>query len=268
MASVKKTALSKFVYDFKRFLPLLQNLVSRDFKVKYRRSFLGVAWSVLNPLFTMLVLTSVFSVLLKLQIENFATFYIIGSTLWNFFSEATSNSMSSVVSAAPLIKKVYIPKYMFPIEKCLFSLVNFFFSMIAAIAVMLIQGVYPTFTALLFPLPVIYVFVFSCGLSLILSAATVYFRDIVHLYGVLLTLWTYLTPIIYDDKFLTGHKLIETIVHLNPMYHYVTYFRNIMMYNTLPTIADNLICIGFAVFTFLIGALIFNKAQRKFILHI
>lgn len=268
MASTQLKGMNKFIYDFKRYLPLLRNLVSRDFKVKYRRSFLGVAWSVLNPLLTMLVLTSVFKVLLKLQIENFATFYIIGSTLWNFFSESTSSSMSSIVSAAPLIKKVYIPKYMFPLEKCLFSLVNFLFSMIAAVSVMLIQGVYPTFTILLSPLPVIYVFLFSCGLSLILSALTVYFRDIVHLYGVLLTLWTYLTPIIYDDKFLTGHKLIETIVHLNPMYYYVTYFRNVMMYNTLPTFTDNLICIGIALGTLLLGALVFNKAQKKFILHI
>lgn len=268
MNSTKLKGMNKFIYDFKRYLPLLQNLVARDFKVKYRRSFLGIAWSVLNPLLTMLVLTSVFKVLLKLQIENFATFYIIGSTLWNFFSESTSSSMSSIVSAAPLIKKVYIPKYMFPLEKCLFSLVNFLFSMIAAVAVMLIQGVYPTWTTVLFPLPVIYVFIFSCGLSLILSALTVYFRDIVHLYGVLLTLWTYLTPIIYDDKFLSGHKLIETIVHLNPMYHYVTYFRNVVMYNTLPTLTDNLICISIAIGTLLLGTLIFNKAQKRFILHI
>ena len=110
MNSTKLKGMNKFIYDFKRYLPLLQNLVARDFKVKYRRSFLGIAWSVLNPLLTMLVLTSVFKVLLKLQIENFATFYIIGSTLWNFFSESTSSSMSSIVSAAPLIKKVYIPK--------------------------------------------------------------------------------------------------------------------------------------------------------------
>lgn len=262
------TNFNRFVYDLKRFLPLLQNLVLKDFKLKYRRSALGVAWSVLNPLFTMLVLTSVFKVLLKFQIENFATFYIIGSTLWNFFSESTTTSLTSILSAAPLIKKVYIPKYIFPIEKCLFALVNFLFSMIAALAVMLIQGVYPTFTALLFFLPVIYVFIFSCGVSLFLSAATVYFRDIVHLYSVLLTLWMYLTPIIYDDKFLAGHKLAETVVHLNPMYHYVTYFRDVLMYNTIPGLTENLICIAISALTFAIGAFIFKKAENKFILHI
>ena len=114
-----------FISDIKRFFPLLKNLVSKDFKIKYRRSVLGVAWSVLNPLFTMLVITTVFGKLLKIQVDNFATYYIVGFAIWNFFAEATSLSLSSIISASSLIKKVYIPKYLFPIEKCLFSLVNF-----------------------------------------------------------------------------------------------------------------------------------------------
>ena len=268
MVATKNHGFKKFFYDFKRFLPLLKNLVSKDFKIKYRRSFLGVAWSVLNPLLTMLVLTKVFQMLLRIRVENFATFYIIGSSLWNFFSESTSMSMTSILGAAPLIKKVYIPKYMFPLEKCLFALVNFFFSMIAAIVVMLIQGVYPTLTALLFPIPVMYVFIFACGFSLLLSAITVYFRDIAHLYSVLLTLWMYLTPILYNDELLNGHKFIETVVHLNPMYYYVTYFRDVMMYGTVPGLRDNLICIVSSLLFFVIGALVFRKAQNKFILHI
>ncbi|MBQ8267422.1 MAG: ABC transporter permease, partial [Clostridia bacterium] len=140
----------------KKFMPLLKNLVSKDFKIKYRRSVLGVAWSVLNPLFTMLVITTVFGKLLKIEVENFATYYIVGFAIWNFFSEATSSSLSSILSSAPLIKKVYIPKYIFPLEKCLFSLVNFFFTLIAVVIVMLFQGVVPSITAILFPIPVLY----------------------------------------------------------------------------------------------------------------
>lgn len=268
MNSSNTRGLSKLFFDFKRFLPLLKNLVAKDFKIKYRRSFLGVAWSVLNPLLTMLVLTQVFQMLLRIRVENFATFYIIGSSLWNFFADATSMSLTSILGAAPLIKKVYIPKYMFPIEKCLFALVNFFFSMIAAVVVMLIQGVYPTFTALLFPLPVIYVFIFACGMSLLLSAVTVYFRDIAHLYSVLLTLWMYLTPILYNNELLEGHKFIKTVVHFNPMYYYVTYFRDVIMYNTVPGLTENLICIGISLAVFAIGALVFKKAESRFILHI
>ena len=202
-----------FFADMKKFSPLLVNLVSKDFKIKYRRSTLGVIWSVLNPLLTMIVLTNVFGVLLRIQVPNFATYYIVGSCIWTFFSEATTNSLNSVIGSASLIKKVYIPKYMFPLEKCLFALVNFAFTLIAVLVVMIAQGVYPTWTTLLFPLPVMYCFVFVCGVSLFLSAANVYFRDIEHLYGVLLTLWMYLTPIIYPLDLLEGHKLIQTIVN-------------------------------------------------------
>ena len=259
---------ANFFGDMKRFMPLLKNLVSKDFKIKYRRSVLGIAWSVLNPLFTMLVITTVFGKLLKIQVDNFATYYIVGFAIWNFFSEATSSSISSILTSAPLIKKVYIPKYIFPVEKCLFSLVNFLFTLIAVVIVMLFQGVVPSVTAVLFPIPVIYCLIFVCGASLFLSAATVYFRDIQHLYGVFLTMLMYLTPIIYPLSLLEEHKFVLKIVKLNPITHYVEYFRGLVMYNTIPDLNENLVCIAMSLGMFLIGALVFKKAQRKFILHI
>ncbi len=257
-----------FFYDFKRYFPLLSNLVAKDFKVKYRRSALGIAWSVLNPLLTMIVLTSVFGMLLKIQIPNFASYYIVGYSIWTFFCEATQGSLNSVLGSAALIKKVYIPKYIFPLEKCLFALVNFSFTLVAVLVVMLVQGVYPTITALLFPIPVIYCFIFVCGVSLFLSAANVYFRDIEHLYGVLLTMWMYLTPIIYPMEILEGHALVSKIVELNPLTHYVQYFRDVIMYSTVPSMQENLICAGMSLGVFIIGALVFKKAESKFILHI
>ncbi len=259
---------ANFFSDMKKFMPLLKNLVSKDFKLKYRRSVLGVAWSVLNPLFTMLVITTVFGRLLKIQIDNFASYYIVGYAIWNFFAEATSNSLGSILSSAALIKKVYIPKYIFPIEKCLFSLVNFLFTLIAVVIVMLCQGVVPGINALFFPIPVICCFVFICGISLFLSAATVFFRDIQHLYGVLLTVLMYLTPIIYPLELIEGEALVSRIVHLNPMTHYVEYFRHLVMYNSFPVWEENIWCIGAALVSLFFGALVFKSAQRKFILHI
>lgn len=260
---------ANFFADMKKFMPLLKNLVSKDFKIKYRRSVLGVAWSVLNPLFTMLVLTVVFSMLLKIDVgTDFATYYIVGASMWNFFAESTSSSLTAILGAAPLIKKVYVPKYIFPLEKCFFSLVNFGFTMIAVLFVMFVRGIYPTWTTLLFIVPIIYCFVFVCGVSLFLSAITVYFRDVQHLYGVFLTMLMYLTPIIYNIELLEGHAIVSGIVNINPMTHYVMYFRNVVMNNTIPNISENLLCIGMSVGMFLIGALVFKKAQRKFILHI
>lgn len=265
---MESVMFGKFFSDFKKFTPLLRNLVAKDFKVKYRRSALGVAWSVLNPLLTMLVLTKVFSMLLRVQVENFATYYIIGSSIWTFFAESTSMSMTSILGSAALIKKVYIPKYMFPLEKCLFALVNFAFSMVAVLLVMLLQRVAFSWTIVLGVVPVLYCFLFCCGLSLFLAAATVFFRDIAHLYSVLLTLWMYLTPIIYPMELVQNHVLISKVIHLNPLTHYVVMFRDVMMYNTVPALQDNLICLGWALAMLLLGSLVFKKAQGRFILHI
>lgn len=258
-----------FFGDFKRFTPLLLNLVSKDIKIKYRRSALGVAWSVLNPLLTMIVLTAVFQKMMRISVDgDYPTYYIVGSTLWNFFSEATNLSMGSILGSAPLIKKVYIPKYMFPLEKCFFSLVNFLFSMVAVLIVMFVRGVYPTWTFLLFPLAVLYCFVFTCGISLFLSAANVYFRDVAHLYGVFLTLWMYLTPVIYQTNLVGDNSLILKVIKCNPMYYYITYFRDVVMYGTVPGLMHNLICLVTALAAFIIGAFVFKKAEGKFILHI
>lgn len=269
---MKKGSKHNLISDMKKYSPLLQNLVLKDIKIKYRRSVLGIAWSVLNPLLTMIVLTQVFGMLLKIKVDNFATYYIVGYSLWAFFSEATTNSMSAILGASALIKKVYIPKYIFPLEKCLFSLVNFCFTLVAVLIVMIFQGVYPTFTSLLFPLPVIYAFFFICGMCLFLSAANVYFRDIEHLYSVFLTVWMYLTPIIYPIEILNGNGKLGTfvrqIVYLNPMTHYVQYFRSVVMYNTVPSLKENLICILMSAIVFFIGAFVFKKSQRNFILHI
>ncbi len=269
------TVKRSFTADFKKYLPMLFNLAVKDIKIKYRRSFLGILWSVLNPLFTMLVLTTVFQMLLRVQVENFATYYIVGSSLWGFFAESTTLSMSSVIGSSALIKKVYVPKYMFPLEKCIFAMINYAFSLIAVFVVMLIQGVYPTFNIFLSIIPVLLCFVFCCGLSLMFSALAVYFRDLLHLYSVLLTVWMYLTPILYPLSLLKEIKAVYIIARCNPMVYYIEYLRYAFMgrpffegTGDVTFLQLNLICIGFSVFFFALGALIFKKTERNFILHI
>lgn len=261
----------KDIFAMKRYKYLLYDLVMRDIKTKYRRSALGIMWSVLNPLLMMLVLTAVFSQIIRVEVEGgFALFYLTGYLIFNFISEASSFSLTSMLQAAPLIKKVYIPKYVFPLEKTIFSLVNMVFSFIAFVVVFLffaIRGeIAPKPTMLMFFIPLIYVFVFSFGLNLILSAMNVFFRDIGHLWGVFLTVWMYATPIIYPITLVP--EWLAGIIRLNPLYHYVTYFRNIMIYGRMPTLADNVICIGFALISLLVGIVVFRKSQNKFVLHI
>ena len=150
---------------FRRFTPLLRELVVRDIKVRYRHSALGLVWTVLNPLLMMVVITIVFSTLFKQNIPNFPIYYLSGSLIFAFNSESTTTALNSIISNASLIKKVYIPKYLFPLSNVLSGLVNLGFSLIAMFIVMLITDAPFHATLLLLPIPIFYTFLFSVGLG-------------------------------------------------------------------------------------------------------
>jgi ABC-2 type transport system permease protein len=251
---------------FKRNLFILQTLVTKDFKLKYRRSILGVLWSVLNPLLTMIVLSAVFSFIFKFDIENFPLYLILGIIMFSLMSNSTSGAMHSIIGAAPLIKKIRVEKLIFPVEKVVFELVNFVISLVAVAAVMIYFQVFPTWHVIFLPLLLIYVILFSAGLGLLLASLAVFFRDAVHLWGVILTAWTYATPLFYPVDRLSNW--MQAIMQFNPMYHYITYFREIMMWNVTPSLMQNLICLGMAIVTFLIGFVAFRKSENKFILYV
>lgn len=245
---------------------ILSSLVSKDFKLKYRRSVLGVVWSVLNPLLMMVVLTAVFSFMFRFDIENFPLYLILGNTLFSLMSNSTSAAMTSIIDASSLIKKVRINKILFPVETVLFELLNFAISLIAVAMVMIYFQVWPGWSLVLLPVVLLYTAVFSAGLGLLLSALSVFFRDFVHLWSVVLTAWTYLTPLFYPVSMLP--QFMQDLMQLNPMYQYVVYLRDIMMYGVFPSLEQNLICIGMAAITFLAGLLVFRKLEHRFILFV
>lgn len=246
---------------------VLESLVSRDFKLKYRRSVLGVLWSILNPLLMMIVLAAVFSFVFRFSIENFPVYLILGNILFDYMNRATSGSVTSIIDAQSLIKKIRINKMIFPLERVAFELVNFAISLIAVAIVMIYFQICPSIHALWgLPFVVICVTIFSMGLSLLLSALAVFFRDVIHLWSVVMTAWTYATPLFYPYDMLA--PWMQSVMQFNPMYHYVQLFRDVMMWNINPGILECLICIGMAIITFGVGALVFTKNQRKFILHI
>lgn len=267
------TATNKAVEknSFRRNRYILTTLVSKDFKLKYRRSFLGVAWSILNPLLMMVVLSAVFSFMFKFEIEHFPLYLILGTILFNLMANSTSSAMNSIIDSAPLIKKIKIEKIIFPLEKVLFELLNFAVSLIAVgivLAYFMITSdvVFPTINVLFLPLLLIYMLLFSLGLGLLLSSLAVFFRDLIHLWGVIITAWTYATPLFYPVSLLDGW--MATVMQFNPMYHYVTYFREIMMWNITPGLMENLICFGMALLTFLVGFFVFRKLEKRFILYV
>lgn len=257
--------IKAYVDGFVRYRYLLQNLISRDIKVKYRRSVLGLAWSILNPLLMMVVMTIVFSNLFRFDIENYPIYYLSGSLLFNFFSEATNGAMMSILSSAGLIRKVYIPKYIFTMEKVLFAFVNLLFSFVAIIVMMLVLQIKITPLILLFPIPLLYLLVFSLGVGLILSCYTVFFRDISHLYGVVLTAWMFLTPIFYPESVMREH--MSWALTFNPLFQFIRYFRNVLLYGQMPTLQNNFACFIPAVVALVVGLYVFKKNQDKFVLY-
>ena len=245
---------------------VLSTLVSKDFKLKYRRSVLGVFWSLLNPLLMMIILSAVFSYMFRFSIENYPVYLILGQTLFTLMIDATTNGMNSIIDAAPLIKKVRVEKIIFPIEKVLFALLTFAISLIAVAAVMLFFQIQPTANILFLPLLLVYMLLFSSGLSMLLSALSVFFRDIVHLWSVITTAWMYATPVFYPLSLLPD--FLQQAMIANPMYQYVTYFRDIMMDGVCPSLETNLVCFSMAAITFVIGLAVFRKTEHKFILFV
>ena len=254
------------IKGFTRYKSLLHELVTRDIKVRYRRSVLGILWTVLNPVLMMLVITIVFSQLFRFEIEHYPIYYFCGNIIFGFMNTATNDALHSILGGANLIKKVYVPKYIFPLSKIFSGLVNLGFSYIAMLLVMVLTKTPFHATMLLTPIVVFYVFLFSVGLGLVLATMMVFFRDIAHLYGVAITAWMYLTPVFYPESLLSERNPL--ILAFNPMHHYIAYMRDITLYQTVPSITDNLICLGFSLSMLVIGLLFFYKKQDKFILYI
>ena len=257
--------------DFEKDLFVLKQLVTKDFKIKYRRSFLGVAWSVLNPLLMMVVMSVVFSTLLGSNIEHFPLYLILGNITYSLMSDSTSKAVTSILEAAPLLKKVKIDRFVFPVQKVLFALVNFAFSLIAVAFVMLWFRVVPTWHLIWLPVCLGLLMVFCIGIGLILSAATVFFRDVIHLWSVVLTAWNYLTPVFWDFQMLLDRGAPAWtigIVKMNPMYGFVTFMRDIVLWQQNPSLEILALCAVWSVVMLTIGIFVFRKTEHKFILYI
>lgn len=257
-----KTMLSGFY----KYRDLLKELVSRDIKIRYRRSVLGLLWTLLNPILMMTVMTLVFSNIFRFDIENFPIYFFAGNILFSFVTEATTNAMNSIIGSGSLIKKVYVPKYLFPVSKVFSSVVNLLFSFVAMLLVMVVTQVPFHVTLFLVPIVLVYVVLFSIGLGMILATLQVFFRDTGHLYGVFTLAWMYLTPIFYPASLLEGR--LDVVLKLNPMVHYIDFLRDIVLYNTVPSMRENLICAAISAVFLLLGMLVFYRKQDKYILFV
>lgn len=252
---------------FAQYKDLLFQLVEKDIKLKYRRSFLGYLWSVLNPLLIMTIMVIVFQHMFRFSIENYPAYVISGQVCFNFLSEATNQAISSITGNAALLKKTYVPRYIFTFAKVTSSCVNLLFSLGALFIVFVVCRVQISPYMLLLPLVLLQLYVFCLGIGLLLAAVNVYFRDIQYIYGAFLTAWMYLTPLFYPMD-----QLPETvqwfIKHFNPLYFYVGQFRDVMIYQRLPGIAIMIAGVVSAIIVMIVGTRVFLNVKDNFILYI
>ena len=255
------------INTFFKYKDLLRELVVRDLKLKYRRSFLGYLWSILNPLLIMIVMTIVFSHMFRAGIENFPVYLLSGQAVFDFIRNSTTMAMYSVLDNSALIKKIYVPKYIFTLSRITSTMVDFVFSLGALLLVMLVTRTAFTPYMLAIPVLVIQVYIFACGLGFFLSAANVFFRDMQYIYGAFMVAWQYLTPLFYPLELLPGW--LQTVVTwVNPAFYYVEHFRDLVLYGCFPTAR---IFWGGWIFAFVMlifGLFVFKKSQDKFILYI
>lgn len=255
-----------FVINIFKYRNLVKELVLRDLKKKYRRSILGYLWSMLNPLLMMLITAMVFSNLFRFDIDNYALYLLTGQMLFTFFSESTSFSMGSILENGGLLKKVYVPKYLFPIARVISSIVNLFFTIPAMIVIMLFTGQSININLLFCFIPIILMFLFCVGIGLFLSAFAVYFRDTFHLYAVLLTALNYATPIFYPQKIVPEEY--RFVIELNPLTYFLNAFRDVVYSNAIPDCKLLFTCLVLSIISLAIGILFFKKEQDGLILYI
>ena len=259
--------LTGFVREFWKYRDLLKQLVSRDIKLKYRRSWLGYVWSVLNPLLIMVVMTIVFSTMFSRNIANFPVYLFCGQLLFNFMNTSTHQAIFSITGNGALLKKTYVPKYIFTLSKITSGMVDLVFSLGALVIVIAVTRAPVPWYALLAPFVIVQLYVFCVGLGLFLAQANVFFRDIQYIYNAVTTAWMYLTPIFYPIEALP-EQISWIIRHFNPMYFYVGQFRDLIYYGRMP--GAGIAAAGWitAALMLIIGIWSFSRSKDRFILYI
>lgn len=262
----KKSITLNAIEVLKKYKFLIKQLVLRDFKIKYKRSFLGALWSLINPLLTMSIQYIIFSTIFKADIVNYPIYLLSGVILFNFFTEATGAAMYAIVGNASLITKVYVPKYIYPVSKIFSSAVNLIIAIIPLLVMCIWTNTKITIAYLLLPFTLICLVTFCIGIGFMLSSLIVFFRDIQFIWGVVSMAWMYATPIFYPESILPMG--FDIVLKINPLFYFIKFFRIAVINGISPEPILYLQCMLFALATLVIGICIFRKTQNKFIFYI
>lgn len=250
----------------KQYRFLFEELVKRDFTKKYKRTVLGMLWSVLGPLMTLAVMALVFTKFFGQSTPHYVIYLFCGNLVYSYFREATSTGMTSLKDNASIFSKVNVPKYMFLLSKNVSTLINFGLNIIVLLVFVLIDGLTITWKYIFLLYPIGCLVVFNLGVGLILSALYLMFRDIKYLYDVFTLMLMYLSAIFYN---ISAYSLqVQYLFYLNPVYVYIRYFRKIIIEDTIPQPSFHLLAAAYALIAIVIGALIYKKKNYKFLYYI
>ena len=255
--------LGRFFTDIKTCRYILSNLVNQELTVKYKRSVLGILWSLLSPLATMTIGSIVFGSIMRFALKDFVVFLYAAMLPWNFFAICVDFCGASMINAEGFIKKIYIPKIVFPLSTICAQFINMLLSMVSMFIIMLFLGAKTTIALTFLPVSFLILFIFTLGVSLIVATLNVYFRDFRYLTSIIMTGWFYLTPILYPLDAIPEN--MRGFFVFNPSYYLVDLFRQPIYYNAFPSAKTLLIMISIALFVFLAGLSYFYSKEHDFV---
>lgn len=240
--------------------------MKRDFKKKYKRTILGVAWSLLSPLLTLLVMRMVFTQFFGRNIPHYTTYLFCGNLIFSYFNESTGQGMQSLVGNASIFTKVNVPKYLFLFSKNIQTLINFALTLLVFFLFCILDGITFTWKFIFLVYPIVCLVLFNVGIGLVLSALFVFFRDIQYLWSVFTQLLMYMSAIFYT---IDGYSQpVQNIFLLNPVYLFIRYFRKIVIEATIPTIWFHLLMAANVFIVFVLGCWIYKKYNTKFLYYV
>lgn len=250
----------------KQYQFLFSELVKRDFAKKYKRTILGMAWSILSPLMNLLIMWLVFNNFFGNNVNHYAVYLFAGQLVFSYFTDATNLGMNSLVGNSGIFTKVNVPKYLFLFSQNVSSLINFGLTLLIFFAFVAFDGIPFTWKFLLLVYPVACLIVFNLGIGLVLSALFVFFRDMQYLWGILTQLLMWMSAIFYT---IDGYSYtVQCLFLVNPLYLYIRYFRKIVIDGAIPTPQFHLLAAGYAVVAFAIGAFMYKKYNHEFLYYV
>ena len=258
--------LGKKIDEFMYYVPFLKEVIKRDFKKKYYKSVLGVAWSMLSPLLMMIVITIIFSTIFKRNIPYYPSYWLGGNLIFAFVMDGTNGAMNSMIHNASLIKKMKIPNYFFCISSITQHFITMLFSLVPYFIVSLIIGVpFTPYMPLIF-FPIILAYIFTVGLGMFLCAYGTFLRDLNYLYNIFRRVWLYVTPIFYPIDIIPENY--RFMFELNPLYVYISIFRDFAMNGKMPSERMLIVATFYSILTLILGIVTFKEKEDRFFLYI